>query len=105
MYATDLNCYHKMKIGWIPPSEVITIDVPDVNSTDFKPRDAATRTFLNSLKYRLSNETNPLDTPQCLVVKIPEIGLPGQVNKYDRVVMEYRQPSTADKTLQNLVNM
>ena len=51
LYATDINCYHKMKLGWITPTESATMEVPDINSADFKPADAKRTTTLNSIAY------------------------------------------------------
>jgi len=61
LYATDLNCYHKLKAGWITDTDVITIENPDVNNPDFKPRDVGQSAMLNSLVYRNSTTVTSND--------------------------------------------
>jgi hypothetical protein len=92
-----------MKLGWIDYNQTVTVSVPDINSSTFAPRDAKTRTFLGSMSYKEDNSTSyNADPPQCLVIKLPALTLPGQTGTFDRIVMEYRQPSTADVGLKNL---
>jgi hypothetical protein len=32
IFATDINCYHKMRIGWIKDEDTQVINIPDADN-------------------------------------------------------------------------
>jgi len=53
LYATDVNCYHKMRMGWIKEEDAVTMEIPpDSDSPDFKPSDAERVTLVSSYTYK-----------------------------------------------------
>ena len=41
LYASDINCYHKMRVGWISDKNYAIMEIPPSSeSPDFKPSDA-----------------------------------------------------------------
>jgi len=39
LYATDVNCYHKMRMGWLKNEDAVTMAIPpsSTSSSDYKP--------------------------------------------------------------------
>jgi len=52
LYATDLNCHHKMRVGWLKSTDVITIANPNPDATDFKPSEGERVALVNQLGYK-----------------------------------------------------
>jgi hypothetical protein len=58
VYATDINCYHKMRVGWIKATDSVTMEIPpSIDSKDFKTSDAERMTLVDTLSYKPSKPT------------------------------------------------
>jgi hypothetical protein len=84
LYATDINCYHKMRMGWIKESHIVTMKVPpaSTDSASFKPSDAERMTLVSSFAFKPESIKEEIEGDdkrvQCLVVKIPQTTVAGK---------------------------
>lgn len=72
-YATDINCYNKIRLGWIKKSETYEVAIKDVNRSVLVQPLSSTRS-----------------KKKCIIVHIPKSKLDDSDTEYDKVFLEYR---------------